>query len=147
MPTEDKTFLVLINDAARQIRSEFGKRARDHKLSLLQWRTLGALGRHGPMTQAAIGARIEASPMTMSDIVARLEALGYVTREVDPSDSRAKVVHLAPDAGPIIDEMRVLAGDLTARALDGFSAEERAVMTNLLTRLTQNLESLSSSND
>ena len=147
MPSDDKSFLVLLNDAARQIRSEFGKRARDHKLSLLQWRTLGALGRNGAMTQGAIGAKIEASPMTMSDIVTRLETLGYVTRDVDPNDSRAKLVTLTPAAGPIIDEMRALAADLTARALTGFSEDERALMTALLTRLTGNLETLSSSND
>lgn len=143
MPQDAKSLLVLINDAGRMMRSEFGRRARDHKLTLLQWRTLGVLARGAPMTQSAIGALIEASPMTMSDIVNRLESLGYVEREADPSDSRAKLVRLAPGAMPIVDEMRAMAQELTQRIFAGFSEAERDMLASLLARLLGNLESLS----
>ncbi|MCB1387644.1 MAG: MarR family transcriptional regulator [Rhodobacteraceae bacterium] len=140
MPQDAKSLLVLINDAARLTRSEFGRSARDHKLTLLQWRTLGVLARGEAMTQSAIAARIEASPMTMSDIVNRLESLGYVDRQTDPADSRAKRVHLAPAALPIVEDMRAIAQSLTARALAGFSDAERDQLAALLARVMANLD-------
>lgn len=143
MPQDAKSLLVLINDAGRMMRAEFGRRARDHKLTLLQWRTLAMLARGEPLTQSALGALVEVSPMTMSDIVNRLQALGYVDREADPDDSRAKRVRLAPAALPIIDEMRGMAQELTGRIFNGFTEAERDTMADLLGRLLNNLETLS----
>jgi Transcriptional regulators len=147
MTQDAKSLLMLINDAARMVRSEFGRSARDHKLTLLQWRTLGMLARGEPLTQSAIAQRIEASPMTMSDIVNRLETLGYVSRETDPADSRAKLVRLAPAALPIVEEMRAIAQNLSSRIFAGFSETEREVLEALLGRLIGNLETLAATHD
>lgn len=147
MSQDAKSLLVLFNDAARMMRSEFARAARDHKLTLLQWRTLGLLARGEPLTQSAIAQRIEASPMTMSDIVNRLESLGYVLREADPADSRAKLVRLAPAAHPIVEEMRAIAQDLSGRIFAGFSDSDRATLEALLGRVVINLESLAATHD
>lgn len=144
MSQDAKSLLVLINDAGRMMRAEFGRRARDHKLTMLQWRTLAMLARGEAMTQAALGALVEVSPMTMSDIVNRLESLNYVERETDPDDSRAKRVRLAPGAMPIVEDMRAMAQELTGRIFAGFAESERATLADLLGRLLTNLESLSS---
>ncbi|WP_127105836.1 MarR family winged helix-turn-helix transcriptional regulator [Pararhodobacter zhoushanensis] len=140
MPTQTSPVLALLIDTARVMRSEFSRRARDHKLSLLQWRTLGVLARQDGMTQSVLAARIEVSPMTMSDTIDRLEKHGYVRREPDPTDSRAKLVLLTPAALPIIEEMRLVAQHMMARALTGIEPDESETLVRLLGQIMSNLE-------
>lgn len=46
------------------------------------------------LTQLARGANM--SPQAMAELVDELEQLGYVTREPDPADRRAKIIRLTP---------------------------------------------------
>ncbi|MCW1934069.1 MarR family winged helix-turn-helix transcriptional regulator [Pararhodobacter zhoushanensis] len=140
MATHSSPLLALLIDTARVMRSEFSRRARDHKLSLLQWRTLGVLARQDGLTQSVIAARIEVSPMTMSDTIDRLEKHGYVRREPDPTDSRAKLVLLTPAALPIIEEMRLVAQHMMERALTGIAPDESETLIRLLGQIMTNLE-------
>lgn len=140
MKSEARTLGLALHDAARLLRSEFERRARRQRLSLMQWRALGMLAREDGLTQTALAARIEASPMTMSDILDRLEALGYVRREPDPSDSRAKLVRITPEALPIVEEMRSIAQEVYDLALDGIAPNDRATLMRALGQIAANLE-------
>jgi MarR family transcriptional regulator for hemolysin len=135
-----QSLALALHDAARLLKSEFERRARQTRLSLMQWRALAKLAREDGLTQAALAARIEASPMTMSDILDRLERLGYVRREPDPSDSRAKLVWITPAAAPIVAEMRALAAEVYDLALAGISTEDRHKLLEGLRRIGANLE-------
>ena len=132
---------LLLHDAARLIKSEFERRARGHRLSLMQWRTLGALHHNDGMTQVALAARVEASQMTMSDIIDKLEAEGLVRREVNPADGRAKLVHITAAADPIVAEMKGIAADVYATALDGIAPGDLEALTRALQQIVGNLES------
>ena len=131
---------LMLHDAARLMKSEFERRARGHRLSLMQWRTLGALYRSDGMSQTVLAARVEASQMTMSDIIDRLEGVGLVRREADPQDGRAKLVWITDDAKPIVEEMRDIATDVYAQALAGIAAEHLDGLTRSLTQIIANLE-------
>lgn len=135
-----QSLALALHDAARLLRSEFERRARQKRLSLMQWRALGMLAREDGITQTALAARIEASPMTMSDILDRLEALGYVTREPDPSDSRAKLARITPAAQETVGEMREIAQEVYALALAGIPAEDQATLLRGLNRIAANLD-------
>ena len=78
--------------------------------------------------------------MTISDVVERLEAAGLVAREVDPSDSRAKIVRITTPARELVEEMRSVAAGVYERALDGIDEADRAAMERALTRIASNLE-------
>ena len=78
--------------------------------------------------------------MTISDVVERLEAAGLVAREVDPSDSRAKIVRITAPARTQVEEMRAVAAEVYERALDGIGEADRAAMERALTRIASNLE-------
>ncbi|MDN5786466.1 MarR family winged helix-turn-helix transcriptional regulator [Pseudorhodobacter sp.] len=131
---------LMLHDAARLIKSEFERRARGHRLSLMQWRTLGALHRSDGISQTALAARVEASQMTMSDIIDRLEADGLVRRESDPSDRRAKLIRIADAAGPIVADMHAIANDAYATALQGISPADLEGLTRSLQQIVTNLE-------
>ncbi|MCR8726033.1 MarR family winged helix-turn-helix transcriptional regulator [Frigidibacter sp. ROC022] len=131
---------LMLHDAARLMKSAFERRAREHRLSLMQWRTLGALYRSDGMTQTALASRVEASQMTMSDIIDRLESDGLVRREADPSDGRAKLVWITDRARPIVEEMRRIADDVYAEALAGITEEDLQGLTRGLQQIAANLE-------
>jgi len=131
---------LMLHDAARLLKREFEKRAREHALTLTQWRVLGTLSRTDGLTQKALAARVEASPMTISDIVDRLESLNLVRREQDPSDSRAKLVWITEAAQPVVDEMRSIASEVYDQALSGTDPADLEVLMRTLSRITANLE-------
>ncbi len=137
---EYRHIALLLNDAARAFRAAFESRARRQKLSLLQWRTLTVLSKHDGLSQAALAHAVEISPMSMSDILDRLEARGWVTREADPSDSRAKLVRILPPALPLANDMRALAQELSAQALDGIAPDDVETFTRVLSRIVANLD-------
>src|SRR5687767_12420199 len=101
----------MLHNAANLMKREFERAARPHGLTLLQWRVLGQLSREVGLTQIALGARLDVSPMTISDVIERLEMAGLVAREVDPLDSRAKIVRITDDALPIVERMRTVAAE------------------------------------
>ena len=131
---------LLLHNAASLLKREFERVARPHGLTLLQWRVLGTLSREDGLTQTVLGARLEASPMTISDVVERLESAGFVAREVDPSDSRAKIVRITESAHPLVEKMRAVAAEVYERALDGIDEADRAAMKRALTQIASNLE-------
>jgi DNA-binding MarR family transcriptional regulator len=130
---------LLLHDAARLLKSEFERRARGHRLTLMQWRVLGQLSRSDGLTQTALGALVEASPMTVSDILDRLERMDLVRREADPGDSRAKLVWITAAARPLIDEMRAVAVEVYDSALANISAEDREALMRSLGQIVDNL--------
>lgn len=131
---------LMLHDAARLIKSEFERRARGHRLSLMQWRTLGALNQTDGLSQVALAAKVEASQMTMSDIIDRLESEGLVRRESDPADKRAKLVWITEAARPVVEEMRSIATEVYAAALAGIAPEDLDGLTNSLQQIVTNLE-------
>nr|WP_323781296.1 MarR family transcriptional regulator [Amylibacter sp.] len=130
----------MLHDAARLIKSEFERRARGHRLSLMQWRTLGALNQTDGLSQVTLAAKVEASQMTMSDIIDRLESEGLVRRESDPADKRAKLVWITQAARPVVEEMRSIATEVYAAALAGIAPEDLDGLTNSLQQIVTNLE-------
>lgn len=131
---------LMLHDAARLIKSEFERRARGHRLSLMQWRTLGALNQTDGLSQVALAAKVEASQMTMSDIIDRLESEGLVRRESDPADKRAKLVWITQAARPVVEEMRSIATEVYAAALAGIAPGDLDGLTNSLQQIVTNLE-------
>ena len=131
---------LMLHNAANLLKREFERAARPHGLTLLQWRVLGQLSREVGLTQIALGARLEVSPMTISDVIERLEKAGLVAREVDPLDSRAKIVRITDDALPIVERMRTVAAEVYAKALHGIDGADRATIERVLTRIASNLE-------
>lgn len=135
-----QSLALLLHDAARLMKGEFERRTREYRLSLMQWRTLGALARSDGMSQTALATRVEASPMTMSDIIDRLESLGLVRREADPDDGRAKLIWITDQAKPIVKDIREIASQVYEKALAGIDPGDLEILTRSLQRITTNLE-------
>jgi len=79
---------------------------------------------------------------TASRHVRHLEDGGYLARTGDPGDRRASRVRLTPKGrGALARAMRAR-GAVVDRAVAGWSNDDRATLTNLITRLAESLDHL-----
>lgn len=58
------------------------------------WKTLGLLERHGPLTAGELSALSGLAPASVTGILDRLERKGWIQRRRDPGDRRRVVVAL-----------------------------------------------------
>jgi DNA-binding MarR family transcriptional regulator len=129
----------LFNDVARQMRRRFDERARLMGVTSPQWRTLVTLAREEGLQQGALAERLEVEPITLCRMVDRLAEAGLVERRRDPADRRAWNIYLTDRSRPLIDRLRLVADELSAAALDGVDAAERASLIATIDRIRTNL--------
>ncbi len=137
---------TLLGEVSKLLRRRFEQLAREHELTLPQWRILGELHRRDGISQKALADAMDADAMTVSGILDRLEKRGLLIRTVDPADSRAKLANLTPEGTALIAETRKLGGELMEQVLDGLDEDERQVLAHCLnhirTRLSASLNDL-----
>lgn len=129
----------LVTDVARLMRRSFDEKARGIGVTRPQWRVLTLLSRREAMNQGMLAELLEVEPITLSRMIDRLQEAGLVERRPDPNDRRAWRLFLTPKAQPILAQLKSRAEELVHDALDGLAASEQAQLSELLTRVHQNL--------
>lgn len=126
-------------DNSRQLRRLFDERVRGLGLTGPQARLLLSLERHPNENQAFYAERLEIEPITLTRIVDRLEDAGWVERQADPADRRARILHLTDKSRGIVARVRDSVEGLTEEMLEGFEMAERAAFAAMLERIAANL--------
>ncbi len=107
-----------------------------------QFVVLSLLAEQDGLCQQQLGSRCYADPSTTGALVRLMEERGWVRRTPDPSDARARQVHLTPDG-------RRMQGELWEAAAKSFhrdlwsvprSAEEQRVLFDALDRVVAAME-------
>lgn len=142
MLSPDPTIAQLIHEVAKAFRRRFEDAARQHDLTLPQWRVLAELFRQGSLSQVRLASAADTDPMTMSGIVDRLGKRGLVARQQDPSDSRAKLVSLTEEGEVLFKTSKALGTELSRSAIDGMSAPELTALAASLTKIRNNLSEM-----
>ncbi|NDV87464.1 MarR family transcriptional regulator [Aurantimonas aggregata] len=139
LPSNSLGFLLV--DAARLFRQSFEKAVVEAGLELTpgEIRALAYVARFEGTRQAVLAERMGVEPMTLSAYLDRLEARGLISRTVDPSDRRAKVVRPTEAADKVFTEVRPVAMALYEQTVDGFSEDERVLVDTLLQKIRANL--------
>lgn len=89
----------------------------------------------GPLAQHDVAARLGLNRSHLVHYVDDLESRKAIRRERDPEDRRRQLISLTPVGQRLLAELRGPIGDLQERLLGVLSAEERAVLLELLVRL------------
>ncbi|MHA6719532.1 MarR family winged helix-turn-helix transcriptional regulator [Sphingomonas sp. RS6] len=131
----------LLSDVARLMRRRFDERARSHAsgASVSQWRVLKILHRQPGLNQGQIAELLEVEPITCCRMIDRLEESGLVERRRDPADRRMWRIHLTDRALPVIEELRVVGGEMIEDMLSGLDAAQRETLIESLILLRNNL--------
>ncbi len=135
----NNTLGFVLHDVARLMRWSFDRKSQSLGLTRAQWSVLASLRRCDGSQQKTLAQRLDVAPITLARHVDRLEADGWVVRQDDEQDRRAKRVFLTDKGRQILSELQVLSTQVRAEALAGISAEEESQMMALLLRMRSNL--------
>ncbi|QKG71799.1 MarR family winged helix-turn-helix transcriptional regulator [Erythrobacter mangrovi] len=129
----------LLSDSGRLLRKTFDERVRSLGLTAVQARLLLSLVKFPDNNQAFYAERIEVEPITLTRIVDRLEESGWVERVADPSDRRARLLHLTDKSREIVEPLRTIIDGLVADMVEGLSQEDQDGLAALLAKVSDNL--------
>jgi MarR family transcriptional regulator for hemolysin len=124
---------------SRQLRRLFDERVRSLGLTAPQARLLLSLEHNPNENQAFHAEQLEIEPITLTRIIDRLEEAGWLERQSDPADRRARILHLTDKSRGIVTRLRATVECLFEDMLEGFDADERATFAALLERISTNL--------
>jgi len=142
----ERNFGFILIDVARLLRVTYDRRVKSLGLTRSQWWVLNHLYRNNGTTQSELAEVLEVEKATLGRLLDRLEAKGWVRREADPHDRRAKRVHLTEEIEPAMRTMRKIAAGLRRDALQGLSVEQQDQFVDTLIAIKANLTETPSAN-
>jgi DNA-binding MarR family transcriptional regulator len=112
----DRSFGFLVHDVARLFGRRFNQRALLFLgLTRAQCKVLGYLARNEGINQAGLADLLEIKPMTLVRQIDRMEEDGWIERQPQPGDRRAR---LSKNEGKqLIELLRRVHGNLSERVL------------------------------
>ena len=135
------SFGFIVNDISRLLLAEMDRRTSEAGIELTsgERRTLAHAARAGAVRQNVLAERMGLEAMTLSAYLDRLEAAGLVERRPDPTDRRAKIVHLTEAAGSILKATVPISAGIHADASREISPEEWDRLLELLRQVRETL--------
>ena len=137
MPTR---LLYRMADNSHQLRLLFNERVRGLGLTAAQARLLLSLQRNPGKNQVFYAERLEIEPITLTRIADRMEESGWIERRADPSDRRARILHLTAKSRGIVTQLQAIIDGISEATLKGLTPMERETLSGLLERIETNLD-------
>ena len=143
MPRIERPFRLgfLIHDVSRLRRTVVDKALRPLGVTRSQWWVLANLSRHngGGMMQTELSKVMDVGKVTLGGLIDRLEASGYVERQPEPGDRRAKRVVMTPKGIKLLGQIQKVGKVVNAQIMTGISATDILRAENLLHKMKQQL--------
>jgi len=135
-----RSFGFLVHDVARLFGRRFNQRALLFLgLTRAQCKVLGYLARNEGINQAGLADLLEIAPMTLVRQIDRMEEDGWIERQPQPGDRRARRLVLTDKARPILARILDLSNEIRAESFAGLSKDEGKQLIELLRRVHGNL--------
>lgn len=125
----------LANHVARLFARGLSEAVRPLGLAPAQFMVLLELWREEGLTQKDLVGRLDVEQATMAATLARMERDGLIERRPDQADARARRIQLTARARALQEPALAAAKSVNARALAGFSDDEREVLLSGLRRI------------
>lgn len=116
----------------RKMNTELNVRLMEIGLSNGQSRMLKHLYNNGEMTQAKLCKELELDKSTVAKALARMERNGFVTKRINPENTRSFLVSLTPKATQIVPKTREVLSGWTEDVTSDFSETEKELLYELL---------------
>ncbi|MCG7287312.1 MarR family transcriptional regulator [Cellulomonas sp. ACRRI] len=127
--------LLRLSDRTRRA----GARARG-EIERSAYLVLGVLAQDGPTSVNAIADALRLDPSTVTRQVLAMEQAGQVVRAADASDGRVTLVRPTEAGLEALERTRDVRARLYGEVLDRWSADDRAELARLLTRLNEDVD-------
>lgn len=138
-PLMEENLGMMLADTSRLLRRSFDARARGIGVTRPQWQVLSILRRNEGIHQGGLADILEVEPITVCRMVDRLQDAELVERRPDPADRRSWRLFLTGKAHVLLDQLRPLADELLAEALEGVDPADRTRLMETLDRIRQNI--------
>ena len=123
---------VLSNRISGAISREYHRR---FGLAITEWRVMAVLGRFPGLSAGEVAARTAMDKVAVSRAVARLLERALIQREIHGDDRRRSVLELLPAGLAVYEVVAPMVLESERRLLGALTAEERAALDRLITRL------------
>jgi DNA-binding MarR family transcriptional regulator len=130
-PDDPERIYLFVQHLGRRLR-EIDARA---GLTPARYSALASLRFHGARNVGDLAADERVKPPSMTRLVRDMERDGLIRREPDPSDGRAVLIELAPNAAALFDAARAAKIALVADYLAGLDRPTRAAIATAFTAL------------
>lgn len=129
----------LLAQASHLVSTEFHAHLRRYGVAVPTWRVLATLSDGEGKTVGEIARIGLYNQPTATKIIDRMEAEGLAERHRDPDDKRKTLVFITAAGEALVDELMVDAIAHENRVLEGYSAEEVALLKKVLRTLIMRL--------
>lgn len=136
-----ETIGFLVGDLSRAFRQRFEAALADEGLEITtgEARTLFHASRRPGLRQNLLAERMGIEPMTLVNFLDRLERRGWIARDPDPADRRAKTIRVTEAARPLVERVESVAAKVRATAEAGLTLRELQVLRRALELMRSNL--------
>jgi DNA-binding MarR family transcriptional regulator len=129
---------ILLHAAVGQVTTYLDRAAVEMGLNdARDWLVLAALDDGQQRTQLELSRVICVDKTTLITVLDRLEKQELIVRTVDPSDRRVRIPQITDAGRRVYDTFAAARDAAEARALDGVSADDRAVLMDILGRIAR----------
>jgi DNA-binding MarR family transcriptional regulator len=114
--------------------------AREYGMSYARGRVVAALAASGPVLMRALSDAVGVTPRTITGLIDALEDDGWVERRAHPSDRRATIVALTPDAEAAFARLNENYGDLSRDMASGIPEADLHVALRVIDHISARLD-------
>jgi DNA-binding MarR family transcriptional regulator len=125
----------LIRRAHQRASSIFDAVMADFDVTPVQFAALAKLHDLGPTSQNLLGRMVGIDPATMFGVAGRLAKRGLVHATPDPADARLVLLDLTSEGRAVVEGMKGLGTEVTARTLEPLTPDEAVELRRLLAKI------------
>lgn len=127
----------LLTFIAERATDRFEAAVAEHGIRSKHAAVLVVVDADGPMSQRALGRRLQIDKSPMVGLLDDLERLGLAERRRSDEDRRVQAIHLTRKGRMVLARVRELADAENARTFDVLDDDERALLHDLLLRIAE----------
>lgn len=136
----DDYILYNLNRASAVYTDEMSGALKSHNLNTIKWRILMLLADKSPSSVSELARRSVTKMPTLTRMLTRMEEEGLVVRTSPDDDRRFVDITMTAKAVKTLREVKMIGQRVFERTLDGCTAREIEIVTNVLKRMRENLE-------
>ena len=140
---EQESLGFLLTDSLRLTRRIAARYFEEYNMTLAQARALLGVFRWQGIRQVDLADFMEIQPISLARLLDQLAEAGLIERRPDPKDRRAFQLYLTPAAAPMVKLINDASREFQAKALAGFTEEQKEGLLSGLNKLRENLTALS----